>query len=98
MFRFVVADGSGLLLPFAVRICQGKVEGFLRFGRWLLAVGWDVESSLDAAYQRWARVLLGSPPRRAGFIALVGLGWTLYAFARALGVLICGNCRKLLVW
>ena len=67
-----------------MRIFEGKVEGYLRFGRWLLAVGWDVERVLNEAYHRWARALLGSPKWRSGFIASAELGWTLSGFARAL--------------
>jgi hypothetical protein len=78
----LVSSGS-LPLAFAARIFEGKVDGFLRYGRWLVVLVWNAVELLDDAYHRWARAVLGSPRWRSGDIAAAELGWKLSGFARA---------------
>ena len=47
-----------------------KVESKLRFGRWLWAACTEAQLKLDAAYESWAKQLLGFDPWRNGAIAL----------------------------
>jgi len=50
-----LVSGGSLPLAVAVSLFEGKVDGYLRSGRWLMAVAWDAEATYDEAYYRWAR-------------------------------------------
>jgi hypothetical protein len=51
------------------------------------------EECLDAAYDGWARALLGSPPWRCASVAAGELGWRLSGFARAVLDVACRRAR-----
>jgi len=84
----MVANLAGMVashtvpLMIAVQLFESKVEGTMRFGRWLILLCENAELLLNAAYERWARSLLGSPPWRSGIIASGELGWTMSGFLR----------------
>lgn len=84
----MVADLAGLVLSRTIPLALGlelfesKVEGFMRFGRWLLVLCPNAESLLNAAYESWARALAGSPHWRSGVIAAGELGWLINGFGR----------------
>ncbi|CAE7247873.1 unnamed protein product [Symbiodinium sp. CCMP2592] len=77
-------DNGGLPLCFALALFDAKVEGSLRFGRWLLATAPGALDKYDAAFNRWACALLHSPPWRSAAIAHMELGWGLCGRHRAL--------------
>ena len=77
-------DSGGLPLCFALCLFDAKVEGSVRFGRWLLATAPGALDRYDAAYDRWACALLQSPPWRSAAIAHLELGWTLCGRHRAI--------------
>ena len=76
-----VASPAGLvscgLLPLAlaVDLFESKVDGAVRFGRWLLVTKAGAEQLLGTVYENWAKALLSSPPWRSGVIASAELGW-----------------------
>ena len=77
-------DSGGLPLCFALALFDAKVEGSVRFGRWLLATAPGALDRYDTAYNRWACALLHSPPWRSAAIAHMELGWGLCGRHRAL--------------
>ncbi|CAK0888450.1 unnamed protein product, partial [Prorocentrum cordatum] len=76
-----VASGD-VPLPVAASIFDMKIEGGLRFGRWLWCVGEGSAEAVDEAYQSWARALLGAPPWRTSMVAEAELGWTVSGAGR----------------
>ena len=68
----------------ALELFDSKVEGSMRYGRWLLVLAEGAESMLNECYEGWARALVGSPPWRSGLIAAGELGWTLSGFMRSI--------------
>ena len=77
-------DSGGLPLCFALALFDAKVEGSMRFGRWLLATAPGALDRYDTAYNSWACALLHSPPWRSAAIAHMELGWGLCGRHRAL--------------
>ncbi len=61
-------------LALAVDKFESKVEGCMRFGRWLLVFAIGAEEQLSKCYEAWARALVGSPSWRSGVIASGELG------------------------
>ena len=76
-----VASGD-VPLAVAASIFDMKIEGGLRFGRWLWCVGEGSVLAMDEAYQGWARALLGAPPWRTSAVAEAELGWTVSGAGR----------------
>ena len=77
---------AGRMIPLALALdlFESKVEGSMRFGRWLLALVDGAEDRLNSCYEAWARALVGSPAWRSGVIASGVLGWTSGRFMRAI--------------
>eukprot|EP00973_Karenia_brevis_P011839 1606646-Karenia_brevis.AAC.1 len=71
-------------LALGLRLFKGKVDGLLAFGRWLWGVFPECACLLDAAFEKWALVLLGGLPWRNAHAAICELGWGV--FGRALAV------------
>ena len=59
-----LASCHTLPLAFASSMFESKVDGSVRFGRWLLVVAPGAGAFLDKTYENWARALLGSPAKR----------------------------------
>lgn len=78
----LVSSGS-LPLAVAASLFEGKVDGYLRFGRWLTALAWGAETAYDKAYVRLARASLGWPHWRSRAVAVAELGRS----CRGLGML-----------
>ena len=76
-------ESGGLPLCFALMLFEAKVEGLLRFGRWLLATCEGALDMYDKAFNRWSCALLGSPPWRSPAVAHLELGWQLMGRHRA---------------
>jgi hypothetical protein len=72
-----LVHSSTLPLSMGVAAFRSKVEGYLRYGSWLLATAPNAEEALNRAYATWARMLLDSPAWRNGFVAIGELGWRL---------------------
>ena len=74
---------TGLPLAFALELFNSNVEGFLRFGRWLVALAPGAIEVYNEAFNKWACRLLGAPPWRSSAVASCELGWRLTGFRRA---------------
>ena len=72
-------------LPLSIALIHfsSKVEGTMRFGRWLTSCNEEALQLLDDTYEAWAKSLLGGQPWRNGVIAEVELGWPLTGAGRA---------------
>jgi len=68
-----------------------KIEGALRFGRWLWGMCPAAQAALDSAYEKWARLFIGADPWRSGARALCELEWSLTGEAR---VVIDAACKR----
>ena len=71
-------------MSIAARIFEERVEGAIRFARWLLAVAPGAEEKLDARYNEWGLAFLGAPVWRNAAVAGVELGWALSGAGRAI--------------
>jgi len=86
----VVASLAGMVASRELPLCvaaemfEVKVDGSVRFGRWLLVTVPGAEEFLDSVYEGWARALIGSPSWRSGIIASGELGWSISGFMRGL--------------
>ena len=69
----LAAQGT-LPLAIAVGIHESRVEGAMRFGRWLLAASEGALQEPGRVYESWARNFFGSPPWRSGAEAATELG------------------------
>ena len=76
-----VASGD-VPLAAAASIFEMKIEGALRFGRWLWIVADGCSEAADEAYRSWARAFLGAPPWRSSTVAEAELGWVLSGAGR----------------
>ena len=74
---------SGLPLVYGLRLFEAKVDGFLRFGRWLLAMADTAQVVYEQAYERLAKLLLGVPAWRSPYMACLECGWTLTGSRRS---------------
>ena len=83
--RGIVATIAGLVasaslqLAFAVELFESKVDGAMRYGRWLLATADGAEDAMESAFADWARALLGSPPWRSAAFAQGSSGGSVLA-------------------
>lgn len=74
---------AGLLpLPVAALLFECKVEGSLRFGRWLWGIEPTAREAFDSYLASWAKSLLGSDHWRSSDVALAELGWFLSGSGR----------------
>ena len=75
---------QSLPLAMAVDMFESRVDGSLRFGRWLLVTADGARELLDRAFENWSRALVGSHFWRSGVIAGGELGWYVGGFMRGL--------------
>ncbi|CAE8701705.1 unnamed protein product, partial [Polarella glacialis] len=75
-------DSGQLPLAMALSLFEVKVEGSLRFGRWLWGLHAAARDSLDAVYQRLAKMFLGAESWRNGAVACGKFGWLMSGSAR----------------
>ena len=68
---------NGVPLPVVLRLFESKVDGTLRFGRWLLATAPTALERFNEVYNSWARVLIGADRWRNSAVASGELGWSL---------------------
>ena len=78
-----MVEDKSIPLPLAIALFEGKIEGFMQFGRWLLATAKGAADILDTQYEIWARALLGAQAWRNGAIVQLELGWALSGMGRA---------------
>jgi hypothetical protein len=71
-------------ISLALRMFDAKVEGSMRFSRWLWGASPELLTLADDAYNRWARTLLGAEPWRCGDVASAELGWHITGAGRCL--------------
>ena len=74
---------AGLPLPFGLLLFESKVDGFLRFGRWLLAADMQSLHVYESAFDRWTKQLLGLQPWRNAAVASMECGWNYSGDRRA---------------
>ncbi len=55
-----LAASNALPLCCLIKMFESRVEGSMRFGRWLYALSPTARSVLDHAYTKWAQILLGA--------------------------------------
>ena len=75
--------GSSLPLSFGLALFESKVDGAMRYGRWLFATADNAEELYESVYSEWARAFMGSAPWRNSDVARGELGWRLSGYARA---------------
>lgn len=68
-------------LHLAVLLFEAKLDAVMMHGRWL-HINEESSRTLDCAYERWAKELLGGDPWRNGAVARSELGWKTSGFAR----------------
>ena len=78
-----LVEAGALPLVLAIPIFESKIDGFLSYGRWLLACVEGAEALYNSYFDQWALRLLGAPPWFHGAKAQSELGWALSGFARA---------------
>ncbi|CAE8595858.1 unnamed protein product [Polarella glacialis] len=87
-------QASGIPLPLAGALFQGKVIGSLIPGMWLYAVmAPDAMKVLEDAWSSWGRLLLGAPPWKNTHAAAWELGWSCYGAAYAMLVIALRRAR-----
>ena len=77
-------ETGGLPFAFGLLLFESVGDGYLRFGRWLLATSPGAKELFNNAFEKWARQLVGAPPWRSGAIASFECGWQLDGFSRAI--------------
>jgi hypothetical protein len=60
-----MVQAGQLPLAVALDLFEAKVEGSVRFARWLLVIAPNAQRAYNEAYENWARAFLGSPCRLA---------------------------------
>ena len=78
-----LVQSASLPLCFASALFEAKVEGYLRYSRWLLAIAPGAAQVFNDAYDSWARQLLGSQPWRSAAVARGELGWVVSGMLQA---------------
>ncbi|CAE8601069.1 unnamed protein product [Polarella glacialis] len=79
-----MVQAGQLPLAVALDLFEAKVEGSVRFARWLLVIAPNAQRAYNEAYENWARAFLGSPAWRGAAIARGEVGWKLDGFHRAI--------------
>jgi hypothetical protein len=74
---------AGLPFAFGLKLFESKVDGFLRFGRWLLAISAGALEAYETAFARWGKVLLGAPAWRSDAVASLECGFSISGGRRA---------------
>ena len=78
-----LVSSGGLPLAFGLLLFESKVDGFLRFSRWILATADGADEVYNRAFDKWGRLFLCSMPWRSAEVAACELGWSLSGFGRA---------------